>query len=462
MKCFEVDANRIEGRLNPNFYDSGVIKLREDLSKRFGEHCFKEVIEDIYRYPTFYGFQYQASGIPVIKGESINEDGIIEHNQHFDYITPEIHKRFSRTQLRKGDLVFTVRGIIGKVGFFDGFAPEANINANLIKIRINKEHNPKFFWIFLNSEVGQRLIQILTSGQVQKTITVSDIKNVNIPLPSLQTQNNMAELVESTYILKRRKDEEAKRLLDSINGFVFRALGIEIDTNRNRIFAIGFESIKKRLNPLYYAQDIFSFLNNFIGKMIKLGEGIQYAKAGFPAGYAIQDLEQKGVIQIRPTNIGDNGQLLFDKNVHVKNIHISKKKGDLLAKGEVLFNNTNSQELVGKSAFFNLDGKYFCSNHVTRIKVNEHVLNSEYLTLILNIYQENKVFFKLCTNWNNQSGVNVELLKTVIIPLPSLEVQGQIANEVHSRISKAKQLQKETREELERAKAEVEKIILGE
>ncbi|MFQ5962866.1 MAG: restriction endonuclease subunit S [Candidatus Scalinduaceae bacterium] len=55
----------------------------------------------------------------------------------------------------------------------------------------------------------------------------------------------------------------------------------------------------------------------------------------------------------------------------------------------------------------------------------------EYLTIILNIYQKHKIFFTICTNWNNQSGVNVELLNTTKIPIPSLNIQQKIVDEVN-------------------------------
>jgi len=53
-------------------------------------------------------------------------------------------------------------------------------------------------------------------------------------------------------------------------------------------------------------------------------------------------------------------------------------------------------------------------------------------------------------------------LKVLLInPLPLLSIQNKIAEEVKKRMQKAEQLHKEAKEELERAKLEVEKIILS-
>lgn len=461
MECFTINLQEVIGRLDPHFYEPNVAALKANLEEQYSGHKFGEVIEDIYRYPTFYGFKYNALGIPVIKGENIDELGIIEHDQEFDCISEEIHEKFYRTRLKENDLLFTVRGIIGKVGLFDGFVPEANINANLIKVTIKDNYVPKFFWIFLNSSTGQKLIQNLTSGQVQKTITVPDIKKILIPIPSNDIQNRVVTIVQSVYQLKKQKETEAQKLLESIDEYVLGELGLDINFKSKLTFATYSNQIKERLDPLYHCQDVYYFLGDYKGNTTKLGDYIEYAQSGFAAGYSNQEMDGNGILQIRPTNISGDRRLIFDKNIYVKKEAAEKQPGDLLSKGEILFNNTNSQELVGKSVAFNLDGQYFCSNHITRIKVKDTDLVVDYLKAILNLYQRRGVFYRICTNWNNQSGVNVELLKTVKIPLPVLDIQRKISTEIQSRMNQANELQKQASAEIEQAKAEVERLILG-
>ena len=211
---FVVWSDKVAGRIDPYYYMSEVNIIKQRLSKIYGTHYLAEIIEDIYRYPTFYGFEYQKSGVPVIKGENIEKSGMIDPTQNFDCITNEIHQQFFKTHLREGDLLFTVRGIIGKIGLFDGFVPEANINANVIKIRISNEHNPSFYWAILNSNVGQKIIQNLVSGQVQKTITVPDIKNIQIPIPPLEIQNKIAKEVKRRISEAERLKAEASKIIE--------------------------------------------------------------------------------------------------------------------------------------------------------------------------------------------------------------------------------------------------------
>ena len=152
---------------------------------------------------------------------------------------------------------------------------------------------------------------------------------------------------------------------------------------------------------------------------------------------------------------------LLAKNVYIPHSELLKRKEDILQKGEILFNNTNSQELVGKSIFFNLEGCYFCSNHITRIGVKKDKIDPQYLSHIFNLYQHQQVFFKICTNWNNQSGVNVEVLGQLKIPILPLEKQIEISEHITTIRNQAKQLQQQAKTDLEKAKQEVEAMILG-
>lgn len=129
-----------------------------------------------------------------------------------------------------------------------------------------------------------------------------------------------------------------------------------------------------------------------------------------------------------------------------------------IEQGEVLFNNTNSQELVGKTAIFNMNGQYVCSNHITRIKVNKEYILPEYLTIILNIYQERKVFFNTCINWNNQSGINTEMLKQYKIPVPKINIQQNIIDIMNN----AYKLKKEKEGEAKRLLDSIDGYLLDE
>ncbi|WP_338769871.1 restriction endonuclease subunit S [Bernardetia sp. ABR2-2B] len=172
-------------------------------------------------------------------------------------------------------------------------------------------------------------------------------------------------------------------------------------------------------------------------------------KSGFGAGKQDQSQEEGGIIQIRPTNIGNEGNLKFKKNVYLPKEFVESKKDIFLEKGDVLFNNTNSQELVGKTSFFNENGSFMFSNHITRIRVDENKIVPYFLVLLFNSFHRRKIFYSICTNWNNQSGIGAELLRSLKIPIPPLEKQQEIVNLFQNAYQQKQQKEQEAKQLLD-------------
>ncbi len=378
------------------------------------------------------------------------------------YIKDKIHnKQLKGSKLKKRDVLIAIVGAtIGQISIYD-YDKEANINQAIAVVRLKQEINSEYVKAFMISTLGQNQLNRIKRPVARANINLDEVRSIKIILPSLAIQNKIVALMENSY--KEQKDKESKinEFLDSINQYIIQELNLNFNKEGEKVFTVKSTQIKNRIDPLYYSIDVFYFLEKSkytLSDINKISIGF---KTGFAAGKNEQDLEEKGIIQIRPTNIGKNRQFIFDKCIYIQKWKSDSLKADLINKGEILFNNTNSQDLVGKSIFFDIEGDYFCSNHITRIKVDDKKVNPIYLTQLLNVYQMNNLFFRICTNWNNQSGVNNDLLKNVKIPLPPLAVQNRISEEVRQRMQKAEQLRKEARENMENVKLEVKKIILG-
>lgn len=192
--------------------------------------------------------------------------------------------------------------------------------------------------------------------------------------------------------------------------------------DKNKVFIVNRSEIENRLDPLYYGSDFTKFFKHPYS--VRLKDVCINFSSGFGAGKNEQTTKDNGYIQIRPTNIDNDGFLKYEKNVYVP-LH---KGVPFVKKGTVLFNNTNSQEWVGKTALLQVDSKLYTSNHITSIIVNYSKVISEYLWIVLNIYQRNKVFYSICTNWNNQSGVGIDLLQSVKVPIPPISSQQEIVD----------------------------------
>ncbi|QFI36800.1 restriction endonuclease subunit S [Moritella marina ATCC 15381] len=163
-----------------------------------------DVCTDIYRYPTFYGFDYVDEGIPVVKIGNITKDGYVGDDlSKYDFMPESISKEYPRTILKLGDIVMAVRGD-GSTGKRIGLVESenvvnGNISPNLIMYRANRHKvDPIFLYYFLTSNGGQKKIEKYISKTAKKTITGKDIKKIEIYCPPIELQKRFRAVYQET------------------------------------------------------------------------------------------------------------------------------------------------------------------------------------------------------------------------------------------------------------------------
>lgn len=156
-----------------------------------------------------------------------------------------------------------------------------------------------------------------------------------------------------------------------------------------------------------------------------LGDLIADDTAGFACGKS--NIVEQGVVHLRPFNIGLRGEINLATTYKIPADAVPKGRGELRA-GDILFNNTNSAELVGKAAIIESDICAGFSNHLTRIRVNKQVALSKYLLYVLLNLREKGTFTASATQWVSQAAYRVSDLKQLPITLPPLPEQQRIVD----------------------------------
>jgi len=143
-------------------------------------------------------------------------------------------------------------------------------------------------------------------------------------------------------------------------------------------------------------------------------------------GFAMQpDRGQAGIPHLRTNNVSEDGRL--DLSL-IKRVMPSKEQIEKysLLPGDILFNNTNSKELVGKTAFFNENGQFLFSNHMTRIRVDEKIADHRFIARYLHWIWRTGGFRAMVTQWVNQAAINRSQLARIPLSLPPLSEQRRI------------------------------------
>jgi type I restriction enzyme S subunit len=169
-------------------------------------------------------------------------------------------------------------------------------------------------------------------------------------------------------------------------------------------------------------------------------------------GFACGERDAKGVVQLRMNNVDTRGRVVLDDFIRVPADTATVAKYQLKP-GDVMFNNTNSTELVGKTALFTgFTESIVFSNHFTRLRVTKG-LEPAFLAWWLLQQWQDKVFESLCNRWVGQSAVKNDKLLSLVLPLPPLPEQRRIAGILNGQMQEVEKARKATEAQLEAARA---------
>lgn len=169
------------------------------------------------------------------------------------------------------------------------------------------------------------------------------------------------------------------------------------------------------------------------------------------AGIACGERDAAGVLQLRLNNLQVGGTIELENHIRIPARLVPDDM--CLEPGDVLFNNTNSVELIGKTAYFaGGNEKTTFSNHITRIRVREGILDAEFLALWLQHQWRSKLFEGMCDRWIGQAAVQRRKLEMLEVPtLPIVEqrriasrLKAQLAEVEHARQAAEAQVQDST------------------
>lgn len=94
-----------------------------------------------------------------------------------------------------------------------------------------------------------------------------------------------------------------------------------------------------------------------------------------------------------------------------------------LREGDVLFNRTNSHELVGKTGLFDLPGDFVFASYLVRLSVKRKTLDPRWLNYYLNMDSTQRRLKSLASRGVSQANISASKLKVAVIPLPPLGEQ---------------------------------------
>ena len=336
-----------------------------------------------------WGFDDETgNGIPVLRTTNFTNEGVVDYK---NVVTRTIIKKnIDEKYLRPGDVIIEKSGgsdkqPVGRVVYFNG--PEKTYLFNnftgLLRVKDQTLWFPKYIFYSLYGNYrrgGTRAFENKTTGL--HNLKVDDyVSRYEITELDHKKQIEVCEYLDKIYKVIKLREEELQKLDDLIKARFVEMFGDPI------------------LNPKGW-------------EMVAVGDIVTDVRYGTskPA------VEGGKYPYLRMNNLTSDGHLdLKDlKYIDISDDEIEKC---VVRKGDVLFNRTNSIELVGKTAVFDLPEDMVIAGYIIRVRLNEKLL-PEIFSQYMNLEAIKSILRGMAKGAVNQANINAQELQSIKVYIP--------------------------------------------
>ncbi len=360
-----------------------------------------------------------------------------------EFITQEGLENSSAKIFPKGTLVVALYGAtVGKTGILEISA--ASNQAVCAVSPKTKEITSKFLFWFFRYKRPEFLGA--SFGGAQPNISQKIIRETTIPIPPLELQKDLTDFFSIVEQKQKHHEVEYPPLPQKYENVLRIVKRVEALTTRIAKAQSLREEASREVDYLYGREVAELFTNAKDWQTYNLGELTTDVCYGTSEK---AHSEKDGTPVFRMGNI-QNGKLDLSG---MKYMHPSQQelKKLTLQKGDILVNRTNSAELVGKCAVFDLDGDYLFASYIIRLRLDPQKANPYLVAEYINSPLGRAYMFAERKQMTGQANVNSQKLRALPIKLPLLDEQRRIVaylDSVQARLASVRELQSATGDEL--------------
>ena len=344
-------------------------------------------------------------GYPVTRIETISDDCI--DTDKVGYISALPDNKIEKYRLCYGDMLVShinSNPQLGRSVIYEGYPEFLLHGMNLLRMRANTKVLTPFFLNLIFRFYRNRGVFIALASRAvgQSSINQSRMKSLIIPLPPLPEQRAIA------HVLGTIQEAQAARQRE-----------LELERERkaalmDHLFSYGTKGEPRKQTEIGEIPESW--------EVVRLETVLNNTQYGLSAK---ANLKRQGYPLLRMNNLVDGLVDISD----LKHIQLDKEELEKfrLNKGDVLFNRTNSFELVGKTGLFDKEGDYVFASYLIRLVTAAQCLNSYFLSFYFNWVPIQVELKRLSFRGAGQSNISASKLKMFKIRLPSFFEQQQIA-----------------------------------
>ncbi len=467
-RVFILQKSELEKRLDPFYYVPELVELEKNVLAKQPKKL-RDYVKGIASGATPKTAEVEKyysdaeNGIPFLRVQNLSPTGVLEF-EDCKYINKETHNgMLKRSQVSEGDLLVKITGV-GRMAVAS-VAPEnfeGNINQHVCVIKTGGKEVSETLAAYLNSDIAEKLASRRSTGGTRPALDYPAL----LSIPIIEDKR-ILEITKKVITQKKQNEAEAERLLASIDDYLLGELGIDLpeppeNTLKNRMFTVSLKDISEnRFDPFYhqvYFNKVESSIKSSIFKNDVLKNLLSFIESGSrPKGGA--SINKDGILSLGGEHVNNFCEIEVKNAKYIpfeyhQNIINTKTKLN-----DILF--VKDGATTGKVGMINNE-EYAGQN------INEHVfllrtvssVNAFYLVNYLNSKSAQIIIQKLIAG-ATVTGITKDALKSLLIPLPPLDKQNEIAEHITGIREQAQKLKDQTADLLKEASKEIERILIG-
>lgn len=458
-----VSWGKIERRHDVRFYLPRFVKLEEKVRGRTDRR-----LRDFFiamaggatpkaEEKELYYSDDPAIGIPFIRVQNLSTSGELDIEE-VKFINAETHNgMLARSHVHEDDLLVKITGV-GRMAVSSvppkGF--EGNINQHIVRAKTRSRIESETLAAFLNTDIGEALATRRATGGTRPALDYPALRS----LPIIYNEAILPLLEEAN---SRRKDalKKADVLLASIDDYLLAELGIALplepeNTIDKRTQRVSFSAIQQRLDPNFFARKYVDLTEAIARRPFKLLRDVCNLssetwdqKSGF--GETFPYLEISAIDRT-------TGQITEIAEIPLE--EAPSRARMMVRPQDILVSTTRPSR--GAITLVSYDHEPFIASTGFAVirEVDTSLVDRKFLFHVLRS-RIGLTQMEQRSSGGNYPAITAAELKRIEIPLPDRSTQLSIGQEIERMKTAALQLRREANAELERAKLDIEAILLG-
>lgn len=380
---------------------------------------------------------YVSNGLPFVSAGNINDSNKLEKNS-LNFISQERFDLLKGGFLKQGDILFCIRGSLGKLAIYD-LDIDGAIASSLVIVRRLKSVEEKYLLYYLSSFSIKLFINEFNNGTAQPNLSAKDFSNFKFPLPPIPEQRAIVKKLESLFSSLDAGVADLKKAQQQLKiyrqGVLKKAFEGELT-----------KKVVKNCLPESW-------------KTVKIVDLVDKDKNALKAGPFGSSLKKEFY---KDTGYKIYGQeQVINNNPYFGNYYVDEQKYNELYSCRVKPNDIliSLVGTVGKVLLLPND----CLPGIINPRLVKITLDlNKYLPSFFKYYFESafvKSFYSGETRGTTMDVLNLGIIKTIPFPLPPIEEQHQIVKQIESRLSVCDSIEQNIKESLSKAEALRQSIL---